>query len=313
MKYQDIPRTLQALAFFFISTHFSTSPSMSAEQQSANKVLLRLVEPDLTTSDIHRQASNYEVHLAKYHSKSQKHFYCNLSTKTTSWDAPVGTEEATADGKSADDIWKEINQVCDEVRLATEAVEKAKSDLIAAQQKKVSLLEGLLPRKNSGSGGRVRGRGNQQPEARGGVYAPATADQSSAFPKTDSVKVSGGVSASKLSESNAALSLSADASKPRVPEGAAPGLAAAQVQRVYVNWATQHKPDPDISGTQLQEAFKQFGAIHDAFVVGDPLLKKNKPYGFVQFKNAESAAKAVAVKSVVIGAVKAKTAFAKDA
>jgi hypothetical protein len=80
-----------------------------------------------------------------------------------------------------------------------------------------------------------------------------------------------------------------------------------------VNWATQHKPEPDISGTQLQEAFKQFGVIDDAFVVGDPLLKKNKPYGFVQFKNAESAAKAVAVKSVFIGAVKAKTAFAKDA
>lgn len=286
---------------------------MSAEQQSANKVLLRLVEPDLTTSDIHRQASNYEVHLAKYHSKSQKHFYCNLSTKTTSWDAPVGTEDATADGKCADDIWKEINQVCDEVRLATEALEKAQSALIAAQQKKVSLLEGLRPRKSSAGGGRVRGRGNQQPEARGRVDAPAPADQSSMSPKTDSVKVSSGASGSKLSDSAAALSVSAGASKPHVPEGAAPVLAAAPVQRVYVNWATQHKPDPDISGTQLQEAFKQFGVIHDAFVVGDSLLKKKMPYGFVQFKNAESAAKAVAVKSVFIGAVKAKTAFAKDA
>jgi hypothetical protein len=266
---------------------------MSAAQQPPNKVLLRLKDSGVASSDFHQQASNYEVYLVKYDPRKGKHFYCNLNTRSSSWDSPVGTEEVRVAGKSADDIWTDLNVAFEEVRVAEASLQKA-------QQRKVALLEGLRPRKS-----------NPDSEARGGgEHAPTT--QASTPRKTDSSKGSSRANGVKPSDSAVAVATSvsadADASKPRVSEAAS---ADPVVAKVFVNWAAS-KPDPEITAAQLQEAFKQFGAIEVAFILSDPLLKgKKKPCGFVQFKNAESAARAVSVKNVSIGAVKAKVDLAR--
>lgn len=272
---------------------------MSAAQQPPNKVLLRLKDSGVAPNDVHQQASNYEVHLVKYDPLKGKHFYCNLNTKSSSWDYPVGTEEVSAAGKKADEIWADLNVAFEEHRVAEASLQKAQAALLAAEQRKVALLESLRPRKS-----------NSDSVTRGGGVEHAPTTQASTPRKTDSGKSSSRATGVKHSDSAAAAasSVSADVSKPRVADVAS---ADPVVAKVFVNWAT-HKPDPEITATQLQEAFKQFGAIEVAFILSDPLLKgKKKPCGFVQFKNAESAARAVSVKNVSIGSVKAKVDLAR--
>lgn len=278
---------------------------MSSAQQPANKVLLRLIDPGLATDDVYQKASNYEVHLAKYHPQKGKHFFCNLVARSTSWDAPVGTvEEASADGKSPDAIWKDINDVFEEVGLATAALQKAQIALLAAEQKKIALLESLRPRKCP-------------PVSEAKAKAPTAVTGSSQ--KRDSGSVTSRGTSAKLSEPSVTFSVTGDLSNPPVSESLSSSTAAAAAPtaqkmqpKIHVSWI-HHKPTPDpaITSAQLQDACSKFGAIDRAFIVIDSLAKKNLPYGFVEFKSADSAERAVAAKNVSIGAVLAKTCYAK--
>jgi hypothetical protein len=273
--------------------------TMSATQPPANKVLLRPLNREHGDS-ARPEEPPYEVYLAKFHKEKGKYFYCNLLTKTTSWEAPQGAvEEASADGKSADDLWKEISVAFEDARLAQVALQKAQSDSLAARQKQVALLESLRP-PGAASSASV--------EPQGAVRAP---------PKQDSGKAANKPKVAKLPECAAAEapnpSVAAAPSAP--PAAAAGGGVAATPQKhpkVHVNW-TQHKPvpDPAITSAQVQEALAQFGAINLAFVVKDSLAKKSLPFGFVDFKSADAAGKAVAAKTVTIGTVVAKLSYAK--
>jgi hypothetical protein len=261
---------------------------MSSAQPPANKVLLRLVNKE------------HEVYLAKFHPQKGKYFYCNLLTKTTSWEAPQGPlEEVSAQGKSSDEIWKEVGCAFEDVRQAAEALQKAESALLAARQKQTALLESLRPR-------------SAAPAAPRDLQAAAPAQQKQDVGKAATAR------GAKSSASVAAVSVPAEPAKPSVTEvapaqSAAPAAAAPLRQlKIHVNW-TQHKPlpDPAVTSAQLQESFARFGAIDTAFVVKDSLAKKSLPFGFIEFKSADAAERAVAAKSVSIGAVVAKVSYAK--
>ncbi|CAL9215790.1 unnamed protein product [Arabidopsis halleri] len=56
---------------------------------------------------------------------------------------------------------------------------------------------------------------------------------------------------------------------------------------------------------RLRSFFRQFGEILDAYVVYDKDLKRSKCYGFVKFKDVESAAKACEDPSPIIDGRKA--------
>jgi hypothetical protein len=272
---------------------------MSAAPQPANKVLLRLVDSSLPADDAHLQASNYEVYLLKYHASSKKSFYCNLNTKSTSWDAPVGTAEATANGKSADELWKDLQDAYDKVSAAQAA-------LLAAEKAKVTLLESLLPCSKS----------NPVPQPRGGGSAP-NGVRSPTIPapaphRADSVKnpIRGGGKSHETAAAAATVPVSADVPKAVVVDRPA----APPAVKVFVSWKTARKDqaDPNITVMQLTEAFKRFGVVDNAFILCDPLTKVKKPCGFVQFKIAESASQAVAVKTISIGDARVKIDAAKD-
>jgi hypothetical protein len=115
---------------------------------------------------------------------------------------------------------------------------------------------------------------------------------------------------SKLAEAVAASSLSAVAS------AAAAAPLSAPAKRVYVEWK-RHKPEPApaITVAQLLHAFLPFGAVKEekSFVIFDKSAQKSKPFGFVEFRDAESAARAVAAKTIRIGAVAANVSFANAA
>jgi hypothetical protein len=271
--------------------------AMSAAQSPANKVLLRLVGQEHGES-ARPQQPVYEVYLAKFHQQKGKYFYCNLLTKTTSWDAPQGSvEEASAQGKSADELWKEIGNAFEDTRQAAEAVQKAESALLAARQRQGALLESVRPRGAAPTS-------HREPQA--AAPAPQKQDSGKSASKSASAKISAPVEPVRAS---------AEATKPIVAEGAPaqPAAPAAHKQhKIHVNW-TQHKPipDPAITSAQLQEAFVRFGAIDTAFVVKDSLAKKSLPFGFIEFKSADAAERAVAAKSVSIGSVVAKISYAK--
>jgi hypothetical protein len=273
---------------------------MSVDHQlQGNKVLLRLVDPGLVTSDVHTKASNYEVYLAKFHLQRGRYFYCNLIAKSTSWDAPVGAVEVIADiNADTATVWKEVSEVYVEVSLAAEALEKAKEALRAAEQKKIDLLEGLRLRKS-----------DPCPIFRDQVQVPPTSVQAT----RDSHKVLKRSISSQVAESDATRVISTDCSTSIAPQSASPRIAAPQNNlKIYVNW-THHKPAPDpaLTSAQLRDAFNQYGAINSAFVVVDSLAKKSMPYGFVEFKSADCAERAVAMKNVSLGAVLAKVCYAR--
>ena len=266
---------------------------MSAAKQPANKVLLRLVDPSLDSGNARQKASNYEVYLAKFHAKSGKHFYCNLHTKSTSWDAPADAVEVSADGADADAKWTQLQAVFAEVEVA--------------EKKKLAFLEGLRPPRRN-------------PDPAGNALTPtATAKANAevvAVQKRETAKPSSKANA-KLADAAARLSLSADASQPEAAPVAAPAPVAAATpsshgKRVFVEWK-KHKPEPvpPIATAQLQQALVQFGAIETAFIVVDRLAQKNQPYGFVEFKNIDSAERAAGTKKIQIGAVVANVSFAK--
>ncbi len=293
---------------------------MSATQPPANKVFLRPALNRERGDSARPEEPPYEVYLAKFHKEKGKYFYCNLLTKTTSWEAPQGAvEEASADGKSGDDLWKEISLAFEDVRLAQAALQKAQSDLLATRQKQVALLESLRP-PGAASSASV--------EPQGAVRAAPKQDSGKAASKPKVAKLPESVAAAPVGVSQpasnpsvAAASSAPPAATPAAARGgavaggavAAPAAAAPQKHpKVHVNWS-QHKPvpEPAITSAQMQEALTQFGAMNLAFVVKDSLAKKSLPFGFVEFKSADAAEKAVAAKTVSIGTVVARVSYAK--
>jgi hypothetical protein len=79
----------------------------------------------------------------------------------------------------------------------------------------------------------------------------------------------------------------------------------------------KHKPEPApaITSAQLIHALLPFGAVEEekTFVVFDRGTQKRQPFGFVEFRDAELAARAVAAKTIQIGAVAANASFARAA
>ena len=115
---------------------------------------------------------------------------------------------------------------------------------------------------------------------------------------------------SKLAEAAAASSKSAVAS------AAAAAPLSTPAKRVYVEWKRHNpEPAPAITVAQLLHALLPFGAVEEdkSFVIFDRDAMKMKPFGFVEFRDAESAARAVAAKTIRIGAVAANASFAKAA
>jgi hypothetical protein len=126
----------------------------------------------------------------------------------------------------------------------------------------------------------------------------------------------------KLAEAAAASSPSAVASLPAAASAASAAVAAprsapsAPAKRIFVEWK-KHKPEPApaITSAQLFHHFLPFGAVEEekTFVVFDRGAQSRQPFGFVEFRGAESAARAVAAKTIQIGAVAANASFAKAA
>jgi hypothetical protein len=155
----------------------------------------------------------------------------------------------------------------------------------------------------------------QPQQRRGGARGGESASASSKATGVTGAKLAEATEASSPSAVAsllaAASAISAAAAAPRsAPAPSAPA------KRIFVEWK-KHKPEPApaITSAQLFHALLPFGAVEEekTFVVFDRGAQKRQPFGFVEFRDAESAARAVAAKTIQIGAVAANASFAKAA